>query len=257
MFNPHEWFENGTNFIQHFIGESFSGKANFENENGRSNDNLITTIEKLNKYQRSYFIILAHVEDKSGFFKALDGGRVTELGEEKLFRDNVIGFQKVRTRDNIKKWNGWLNNELPAFVEGSDPKKIEEIGKGEELYIKIGDYNFEAVKFALQDKENRVSDHIPKRENSFIKSISFDGGKLDGQTIELSSSMNNLVGVRGSGKSSIIEAIRYGLDLPFGSNSVDIDYKNDLVKELLGSAGKISIKAIDKDNREFFIQRVY
>ena len=257
VFNPHEWLENGNNFIQQFIGESFSGQANFENENGRSNDNLITTIEKLNKYQRSYFIILAHVEDKSGFFKALDGGRVTELGKKKLFRDNIIGFQKVRTRDDIVKWNGWLDDGIPALVEGSDPKKIEEIGKGKKSYIKIGDYNFEAVKFALQDKENRVSDHIPKRENSFIKSISFDGGKLDGQTIELSSSMNNLVGVRGSGKSSIIEAVRYGLDLPFGSNSVDIDYKNSLVKELLGSAGKISIKAIDKDNREFFIERVY
>jgi len=257
VFNPHEWLENGNNYIQQFIGESFSGQANFENENGRSNDNLITTIEKLNKYQRSYFIILAHIEDKSGFFKALDGGRITEFAKNKLFRDNVIGFQKVRTRDDIVKWNEWLNNELPAFVEGSDPKKIDEIGKGKKSYIKIGDYNFEAVKFALQDKENRVSDHIQKRENSFIKSISFDGGKLDGQTIELSSSMNNLVGVRGSGKSSIIEAIRYGLDLPFGSNSVDIDYKNSLVKELLGSAGKISIKAIDKEDREFFIERVY
>jgi len=257
VFNPNEWLENGNNFIEQFIGESFSGQSNFENENGRSNDNLITTIEKLNKYQRSYFLILAHIEDKSGFFKALDGGRVKEFGENKLFRDNVIGFQKVRTRDEIKKWNEWLSNELPAFVEGSDPKKIEDIGKGEKAYIKIGDYNFEAVKFALQDNKNRVSNDIPKRENSFIKSISFDGGKLDGQTIELSSSMNNLVGVRGSGKSSIIEAIRYGLDLPFGSNSVDIDYKNNLVKELLGSAGKISIKAIDKDNREFFIERVY
>ena len=259
VFNPHEWLENGNNFIQQFIGESFSGQANFENENERSNDNLITTIEKLNKYQRSYFIILAHVEDKSGFFKALDGGRVKEFGKNKLFRDNVIGFQKVRTRDDIKKWNEWLNNKLPSFVEGSDPKKIEEIGKGEKSYIKIGDYNFEAVKFALQDKNLRVSKEITKRENSFIKSISFDGAgcKLNGQTIELSSSMNNLVGVRGSGKSSIIEAIRYGLDLPFGSNSVDIDYKNDLVKELLGSAGKISIKAIDKDDREFFIERVY
>jgi len=98
---------------------------------------------------------------------------------------------------------------------------------------------------------------INRRENSYIKSISFDGGKLDGKRVELSSSMNTLIGVRGSGKSSIIEAIRYGLDLPFGNNSVDIDYKNNLVKELLGSGGKITIKAVDKDDREFFIQRVY
>jgi hypothetical protein len=49
VFNPYEWLEDGNNYIQQFIGETFSGKHNFENENGRSNDNLITTIEKLNK----------------------------------------------------------------------------------------------------------------------------------------------------------------------------------------------------------------
>lgn len=257
VFNPYEWLEKGTNFIQQFIGESFSGKVNYENENGRSNDNLITTIEKLNKYQKNYFIILAHVEDKSGFFKALDGGRVTEFGKNKLFRDNIIGFQKVRTRDNIVKWNEWLNNKLPAFVEGSDPKKIEEIGKGEKSYMKIGDYNFEAVKFALQNKKFRVSKKIDKRENSYIKSISFDGGKLDGQTIELSSSMNNLVGVRGSGKSSIIEAVRYGLDLEFSDKNADYRYKNNLIEKLLGSAGKITIKAFDSRSNEYTIERVY
>ncbi|CAA6803294.1 MAG: PHP N-terminal domain protein [uncultured Campylobacterales bacterium] len=259
VFDEKEWLEDGNNYIQQFIDESFvtQNPNNYQNENGRSNDNLITTIKKLNDYHRGYFIILAHVEDKSGFFNALEGGRVTEFGKNKLFRDSVIGFQKVRTRDNIIKWNKWLDNNLPAFVEGSDPKKIEEIGKGKKSYIKIGDYNFEAVKFALQDNKYRVSKETQNRENSFIKSIAFDGGKLNGQIIELSSSMNNLVGVRGSGKSSIIEAVRYGLDLPFGSNSVDIDYKNNLVKELLGSAGKISIKAIDKDDREYLIERVY
>jgi predicted ATPase len=256
VFNPNEWLENENNYIQQFIGESFSGRDNFENENARSNDDLITTIEKLNKYQKSYFIILAHIENKNGFFKELEGGRIIEFGNNKLFRDNVIGFQKV-TKYDFTNWNQWLNKDLPAFVEGSDPKNIEEIGKGEKSYIKIGDYNFEAVKFALQNKEFRVNKEPPKTENSYIKSISFNGGKLDGQNIEFSSSMNNLVGIRGSGKSSIIEAIRYGLDLPFENNSVDINYKNDLVKELLGSAGKITIKAIDKDNREFLIQRVY
>ncbi len=257
VFNSNEWLENENNYIQQFISESFSGKHNFENEDGRSNDNLITTIEKLNKYQRGYFIILAHVEDKSGFFKALDGGRISEFGKNKLFRNSVIGFQKVRTRDEITKWKQWLDNDLPAFVEGSDPKKIEEIGKGKKSYIKIGDYNFEAVKFALQDKEYRVKEEIPKTENSYIKSISFNGGKLDGQTIELSSSMNNFVGVRGSGKSSIIEAVRYGLDLEFSDKNADYKYKNNLIEKLLGSAGKITIKAFDNRSNEYSIERVY
>ena len=258
VFNPDEWLENGNNYISQFIIESFAGKANYENENGRSNDNLITTIEKLNKYNKDYFIILAHVEQRSGFFEELDGGRIQEFSKHKLFRKNILAFQKV-TKYDLSVWNQWFNSELPVFVEGSDPKKIDEIGKGEKSYIKIGDYNFEAVKFALQDKDFRVKKEKPIIENGYIKSISFDGSscKLDGQTIEFSSSMNNLVGVRGAGKSSIIEAIRYGLDLPFGNNSIDISYKNELVKQLLGSAGKITIKIKNSDGKEFTVDRVF
>ena len=258
VFNPDEWLENGNNYISQFIIESFAGKANYENENGRSNDNLISTIEKLNKYNKDYFVILAHVEQRSGFFEELDGGRIQEFSKHKLFRKNILAFQKV-TKYDLSVWNQWFDNELPAFVEGSDPKKIDEIGKGEKSYIKIGDYNFEAVKFALQDKDFRVKKEKPIIENGYIKSISFDGSscKLDGQTIEFSSSMNNLVGVRGAGKSSIIEAIRYGLDLPFGNNSIDISYKNELVKQLLGSAGKITIKIKNSDGKEFTVDRVF
>lgn len=261
-FNPDEWIENGNNYIQQFITESFVGKQNYENENGRSNNDLITTIEKLNKYHKGYFIILAHVEEKSGFFKALDGGRVQEFGQNKLFRNSVIAFQKVRTRDEVAKWNGWLNNELPVFVEGSDPKKLDEIGRGKQTFIKIGDFNFEAVKFALKSKANRVKNDVTdlndlEPTNSYIKSLSFTGGKLDGTTIDLSTSMNNLVGVRGSGKSSIIEAIRYVLDLPFGKNSADKQYKEDLVKALLGSGGKVTVIAVDNRGNEYTIERAY
>ncbi len=259
VFNPDVWLENGNNFIQHFITESFAGKANHENENGRSNDNLTTAIEKLNKYNKDYFIVLAHAEAKSGFFEEFEGGRIEELARKALFQERVIAFQKVRTKDKVAIWNKWFDNKLPAFVEGSDPKKIDEIGKGEKSYIKVGDYNFEAVKFALQDYELRVKKEKPIIENGYIKSISFDGSscKLDGETIEFSSSMNNLVGVRGSGKSSIIEAIRYGLGLDISETNSDFKYKNTLIEKLLGSAGKITIKAFDNRDKEYLIERVY
>ncbi len=256
VFNPNEWLQNNYDYINQFINETFAGQTNFENENSRSNDNLINTIEKLNKYHKDYFIILAHVEDKSGFFKALDGGRIKEFGKNKHFQNRILGFQKV-TRYDFSNWKQWLGDDLPAFVEGSDPKGIDEIGKGAKSYIKIGDYNFEAVKFSLQNKEYRVAKSRPSIENAYIKSISFEGGKLDGKTIEFSSSMNSLIGIRGSGKSSIIEAIRYGLGIEVDEKNIDYRYKNNLVKELLSSGGQITIKAIDNRDHEYKIQRVY
>ena len=256
VFNPDEWIENGNNYIDQFINESFAGQHNYQNENSRSNDNFVNTIKKLNHYNRSYFIILAHVEQKSGFFSELDGGRIIEFGKNPLFREKVVAFQKV-TKYDLSTWNSWLDNNLPPFVEGSDPKNIEDIGKGAKSYIKLGDFNFEAVLFALKDKQHRVSKEYKEATNAFVESMSFDGGKLHGKTIQFSSSMNNFVGIRGSGKSSIIEALRYGLDLSHGGESSDVGYKNNLIKELLGSAGKIIIIAYDKNKNRYEISRVY
>jgi predicted ATPase len=264
IFNPLEWLENGNDYINHFITQTFAGKQNFENENGRSNDNLIETIKKLDAFEKDYFIIMAHIESGSGFYKELNGGRITELGKQPIFRKAVLGFQKVRTRDIIDKLNLWLDNDLPAFVEGSDAKNIEEIGTGnsvnnvtQKTYLKIGAFNFEAIKYALLDQKYRQATETTEPINGYIKSISFKGGKLDGSTLHLNHSMNNLIGIRGSGKSSILEAIRYSLDIDLTRNqNVDFEYKTNLVNALLGSGGKITSVLVDDQGKEYIAEKI-
>jgi chromosome segregation protein len=256
VFDPIKWLENGNDFINQFLTQTFAGKANYENENGRTNDSLFETINKLNAFNRDYFIIMAHVEQKSGFYNELDGGRITEFGQNPNFKKAVLGFQKVRTRDYVKNLELWLDNKLPAFVEGSDPKCIEEIGKGRKTYLKIGAYNFEATKYALIDKDYRKCEEIIMPANGYIKSISFSGGKLDGKTIHLNHSMNNLIGIRGSGKSSILEAIRYALDIELDEKQNEgIKYKNNIINNLIGSGGKISCTLIDQNNNEYTTEK--
>lgn len=264
IFNPIEWLENGTDYINSFINQTFAGKHNYENENGRSNDSLIETIKKLDAFEKDYFIIMAHIEANSGFYKELNGGRITELGKVPIFRKAVLGFQKVRTRDVIKNLNTWLDNELPAFVECSDAKNIEEIGTGnsvngvtQKTYLKIGAFNFEAIKYALLDQQYRLAQNTTDPINGYIKSISFKGGKLDGSTLHLNHSMNNLIGIRGSGKSSILEAIRYSLDIDLTEKqNVDYDYKTKLVNALLGSGGKITSVLVDDQGKEYVAEKI-
>lgn len=264
IFNPLEWLENGNDYINHFITHTFAGRQNFENENGRSNDNLIETIKKLDAFEKDYFIIMAHIESGSGFYKELNGGRISELGKQPIFRKAVLGFQKVRTRDIIDKLNLWLDNDLPAFVEGSDAKNIAEIGTGntvnnvtQKTYLKIGAFNFEAIKYALIDQEYRQAQKTTEPINGYIKSVSFKGGKLDGSTIHLNHSMNNLIGIRGSGKSSILEAIRYSLDIQLNKNdNADFDYKENIVNSLLGSGGKITSILVDKQGKEYRAEKI-
>lgn len=170
------------------------------------------------------------------------------------FRNRVLGLQKSRTRDNLNQFERCCGY-LPALVEGSDPKSITDIGKGDKCtYLKIGEYSYAAIKFALQDHRDRVSENIPDNKHGFIESISFRGGKFDGQTIMFSRELNTLIGIRGSGKSSVLEAVRYVLGLPA---QMDEEYKESLVKNIFGSGGKATLNVIDKHGKRYSVSRIF
>lgn len=256
-----KWHENKTNedFIGRFLDSVSKGQSNFRTNNGKANTDLISTIETLEDYKkdgRDYFIILAHVNNDNGFFNELKGGLIQTIGKNNLFNDNVVAFQKNHISSNKKIEH--LEKQF-ANVEGSDPKKIEEIGKGEKSYIKIGDFNFDAVRYALVFYEYRVSKDEHKPEKIFIKSVLFEGGKLNGEHILFSPYMNNLIGIRGSGKSSILESIRYALEIPFSDNSADesYGYKESLVDYVLGSGGKVTLKISGTFTNEYTIKKIH
>ncbi len=260
-----DWIEDHDR-INPFLASAFEGKvpAEYEHEQGRSSWDLLTTIKKLESYHRDFFVVFAHVEAPSGLWAELGGGRLTELGKDEFFRRRTLGFQKVRTRDeggksevNRAKVKSWLNDWYPAELEGSDSKCIDEIGRGKASYLKLGELSFEAVKFALSDPAGRVAMEPPKHQASHIRSIRFDGGILDGQVLHFSSELNTLIGIRGSGKSSILEAVRYALDIPRGEKAQDTKYKDELIRHTLGSGGKVTLTACDVYGQEFTISRIF
>jgi len=260
-----EWIDEH-NYINPFLTSVFEGKtpAQYEQENGRTSWSLLETIKKLESYHRDFFLVFAHVEAPSGLWAELDGGRLTELGQSEVFRRRTLAFQKVRTHDGAgkdkpcrTKIQSWLQNWYPAELEGSDPKCIDEIGRGKTSYLKLGELSFEAVKFALSDAAARVAMEPPKHQASHIRSIHFDGGVLAGQTLRFSPELNTLIGIRGSGKSSILEAVRYALDIPRGEKTQDTKYKDELIRHTLGSGGKVTLTASDVYGQEFTISRIF
>ncbi len=258
-----DWIANGQDYINQFLNIAFTGKTpdQYENENGRSSLGLIDTIKKLESYHKAFFIVFAHVEERSGLWHELQGGRLQELGNDKFFRNSALAFQKVRTDDVPDrkcrvKVQRWFQNVYPAEVEGSDPKAVDQIGQGRAGYLKVGAFTFEAVRYALLDHGNRITAAPKATEHSHIKSVSFDGGVLNGKTIRLSAQLNTLIGIRGSGKSSILEAVRYALNVPFGDKALDIEYKTRLVDHVLGSGGMVTVQAVDQRGQRYEIRRI-
>ncbi|VDL24089.1 hypothetical protein BANRA_01973 [Escherichia coli] len=262
-----DWLADGHDHINPFLGVAFEGKvpAQYEQENGRSSLSLLETIKKLESYHRDFFLVFAHVEAPSGLWAELDGGRLAELGQNEFFRRRTLGFQKVRTYNKQQekskpcrtKTQQHLGDWYPAELEGCDAKCIEDIGQGKACYLKLGELSFEAVKFALSDPASRVAMEPPKHQGSFIRGIHFDGGILDGKTLHFSPELNTLIGIRGSGKSSILEAVRYALDIPRGEKAQDTKYKDELIRHTLGSGGKVTLTACDVYGQEFTISRIF
>lgn len=268
VFDESTWLNNGENYIEHFLVAAFEGICNRENENQRCGYSLKQLLQKLEEYQnqgRDSFVILAHVEDSRGFFEELDGGRIQEIARTELFRKFVLGLQKIRTYDRLSTYRNWFASDLPACVEGSDCKNIDNVGKAplqngveKRTYIKLGSFNFEALKYALIDNIHRVSDKIIGPSNSYIKSVQIVGGKLDGTLISLSPELNNFIGIRGSGKSSIIEILRYTLGINLSRSSADEAYKNNLISYVLGSGGKVIVLIHNaKDGQEYRVEKIY
>lgn len=252
VFNPEDWTKNGENHIDSFLTAAFQGISNRENENTCCNFDINTLLVELEKLNKDYFIVFAHIEQRSGLIEECGGGRLSSLAQNHEFKKRVLGLQKLRTFDNKSKIKNWFGYEI-AFVEGSDPKKLDEIGKGKLCYVKIGEYSFSALKFSLQDYENRISNEKKKINHGYIQSIAFKGGELDSIQIPFSNELNTLIGIRGSGKSSILESIRYALDL---NANIDKDYKENLVKNTLGSGGEISLDIIDKYGKHYEVRRL-
>jgi len=254
-----DWYKGHEDSINGFISNAFYGISNPDSPRyPNSNLSLKETVETLDKIGLNYYLALAHPDDENGLFRVLKGRTLEAFIQGDSF-NNVIALQKSGNMDNYNRLCGLANRDL-ACVEGSDNahKGIAGIGNARITFVKIGSYNFEALKYALTDKDNRIHPKgKPDLNNAYVKSIAFEGGLLDGIEIGFSPELNNFIGIRGSGKSSIIEILRYTLGISLGGQASDKDYKNSLIEYVLKSGGKVKTTVVDKLKREYRIEKIY
>ena len=97
---------------------------------------------------------------------------------------------------------------------------------------------FSSFLMAFKDAESRVRlvGELQEQHYSRIESISVDGGFLDGLSAEISGHLNAVIGGRGTGKSTLLECLRYALDVPHKGEDA-IRQGDQIVKENLGKTG--------------------
>lgn len=129
--------------------------------------------------------------------------------------------------------------------------------EGASCWFKVSSVSLESLKLAVRTPETRVSLCDPLSvPRARIMSVSWIGGYLDGVTVPISSDLTALIGGRGAGKSTVIESLRYALDLSPISDQMKKDHKN-IVESVLnvGTVVRVKVESVSPTTESFTIQR--
>ncbi|MBI5295527.1 MAG: AAA family ATPase [Chloroflexi bacterium] len=107
-----------------------------------------------------------------------------------------------------------LNLSPFSCILSSDTHTLADLGcHGHGTHVKMTKPSLEGLKKAFLDPGTRIryDATVPTARPKRILGMSFEGGSLDGQVIGFSDNLTTLIGGRGTGKSTVIEAIRFVL----------------------------------------------
>jgi hypothetical protein len=193
--------------------------------------------------------IAAHVAGNSGgLLQTLKGQpRIHVWQSEDLLACALAGPVNAapdNLRDIIDNSNADYRRDRPlAVINAQDANSPEDLEKpGSTCLIKMSKISVEALRQAFLDAESRIrlnSDPQPVPHSEFL-GMAWEGGFLDGTKLHFNNNLNVLVGGRGTGKSTIIESLRYVLALdPLGEDARKA-YES-VVKQVLKPGTKISL----------------
>ena len=241
------------------------GLTNSENGIWPSNlggNDLLAKVDELGG-----FVYAAHATDDSGILRQ----KLVHVWQSPLLKATQI----PGTLDDLKNGEGHpyrqiLLNKNPDYkreipigiINAKDVAVPEDLASPKaSCLIKMTTPCFTSFKLAFQDPESRVrlNSDVSEKYYSRIESLRVTGGYLDGVKIDFSEHLNAVIGGRGTGKSTLLECLRYVLGVrPIGKNA--LKQHEEIIKENLGKSGariEMVIRSSKMNGRRFTVARRY
>lgn len=210
-----------------------------------SAEQLIETVVE----QLGGFIYAAHCTEERGLLKQ----RMNHVWQlPKLRAAQIPGsIEELKGQDDdfyrrvfLNKDKAYEREHPMAAINAKDVAKPADLAHpGATCWIKMTRPTFAAFKVAFLDPESRVrlNSEQPEDKPSAIHSVEVSGGYLDGMKAVLSGHLDTVIGGRGTGKSTLIECLRFALDvLPKGMQARK--QHNEIIKENLGKdLGRVEV----------------
>jgi energy-coupling factor transporter ATP-binding protein EcfA2 len=175
--------------------------------------------------QRQGICIAAHVERENGLLY-----ECAKTTRAQYFTDpNLLAVQIAGRREDLKgfyrkvidgEYEHYQRQQTLALLNCLDVYNLKDLGEPVcSTWIKMSSPSIEGLWQAFLDPDSRLrllSEEPPKPHTELV-AIAWQGGFLDGGKIHFNENLNCLIGGRGAGKSTVIESLRYVLDLePIG-----------------------------------------
>lgn len=194
-------------------------------------------------------IVLPHASDDGAHKSMMRVGFHTRFKQgqfDGVYTDKAFGHLDESTKKKIYgKISDWGTRRRGIIPTGDNRQQsFERLGVGT-CWIRLGEPTSEAIRQAVLADEARITYETPSLPNQRILMVRVDS-TLTGPDFQLSfnDGFTALIGGRGSGKSAILEYLRFGLGRSAGDVGTDEDNgrrrEQDLVADTLGD-GSVTV----------------
>lgn len=223
--------------------------------------NLVHSAKKVAEY--GGVAIAAHVDRPRGLL----GIEVKDHLRSTLMEPSISAVEIFKRETQAQEIDARVaGDRILACVQGSDTWDVDRSchalsGIGHRrTWIKASRPDLVGLKHALADPDLRLrlDKPSPGIEYPVIESVGFQGGFMDGQTLQLAPDLNCLLGGTGAGKSLVLEAIRYALCQqvdPARFPSI-ADEVHQRLRAALGETGVVILQ-LHVSGETYRIERVY
>ena len=225
-----------------------------------SSEELIDEVDRLGG-----FVYAAHCTQESGLLK----NRLNHVWKHPKLRaaqipgaiDDLTSIEGDFYRKVFLNKDDSYRRERPvAAINAKDVAKPEDLDQpSATCFIKMTRPTFSAFKVAFLDPGSRVRLNSQQAQSPVGKVVRMTvaGGYLDGVQVDFSDHLNTVIGGRGTGKSTLLECLRFALDFPPKGKQAQ-KLHHEIIKENLGrSAGRVDLTVMSsaQNGKQYTISR--
>lgn len=216
--------------------------------------------------------VLAHANSSHGVISDMGGeSRINTIQSKALYSIECTDRTNQEKIDKRTRVIDLLSGSIPEYKrnlaiyeasdnllsDGSGKHGLEGIGKRYTLF-KMEKINLDSLRQCFIDPGVRIcfSDEVKEKHYPKIEHIRIDSGFLQGQEIYFHEGVTSILGAKGTGKSLLIEFMRFVLNQESKNPQIYDDHISKL-RNRLGDFGSVAISVLDENGEELKITRKF